>query len=69
MKKVNTSPLSIDDLLKLEGLEIECRLKGGNPTYTEKHFEKFKNLISYLKSEMKQAKARYTEAPMGGIPQ
>ena len=41
MKKVNADPLSIDELLELEDPELEYRLKGGNPAYTDERFEKF----------------------------
>ena len=45
MKKVNADSLSIDELLKLEDPELEYRLKGGNPAYTDERFEKFKEYI------------------------
>ena len=54
MKKVNADPLSIDELLELEDPELEYRLKGGNPAYTDERFEKFKELLPYLESEMQR---------------
>ena len=54
MKKVNADSLSIDELLKLEDPELEYRLKGGNPAYTDERFEKFKELLPYLESEMQR---------------
>ena len=58
MKKVNADSLSIDELLKLEDPELEYRLKGGNPAYTDERFEKFKELLPYLESEMQRKHSR-----------
>lgn len=67
MKKVNADSLSIDELLKLEDPELEYRLKGGNPAYTDERFEKFKELLPYLESEMRPAACHATTS-VGRIP-
>lgn len=54
MKKVSADSLSVDELLKLGDPELEYRLKGGNPAYTDERFEKFKELLPYLESEMQR---------------
>jgi transposase len=54
IRKVMEDPLDIDGLLKLEDPELEHRLKGGNPAYTDHRFNKFRELLPYFESEMKR---------------
>jgi transposase len=54
IRKANADTLGIDGLLKLEDPELEYRLKGGTPAYTDERFDKFKELLPYLESEMQR---------------
>lgn len=67
MKKVNADSLSIDELLKLEDPELEYRLKGGNPAYTDERFEKFKEFFA-LSGVGDAAQACHATTSVGRIP-
>lgn len=54
VRKALADELGIDGLLKLEVPVLEHRLKGGNPAYTDKRFEVFKELLLYFQEEMKR---------------
>lgn len=54
VRKALADELGIDGLLKLDVPVLEHRLKGGNPAYTDKRFEVFKELLPYLQEEMKR---------------
>lgn len=63
MRKARKDELDFNGLLKLEDPVLEYRLKGGNPAYTDKRFEVFKELLPYLQDEMKNPLA----TAVGGI--
>lgn len=54
VRKACADELGIDGLLKLDDPVLEHRLKGGNPAYSDKRFEVFKELLPYLQEEMKR---------------
>lgn len=54
VNKAKADTLSLDELLALEDAVLEHRMKGGNAAYTDSRFEKFKEMLPYLESEMKR---------------
>ena len=54
VNKAKADTLSLDELLALEDAVLEHRMKGGNAAYTDARFEKFKEMLPYLETEMKR---------------
>lgn len=54
VNKAKSDTLSLDELLALEDPVLEHRMKGGNAAYTDSRFEKFKEMLPYLESEMRR---------------
>ena len=48
VNKARADSLGIEDLLRLNDPVLEHRLKGGNPAYSDRRFEAFKEMLPYL---------------------
>lgn len=54
VNKVRADSLGIEELLRLDDPVLEHRLKGGNPAYSDRRFEAFKEMLPYLQEEMRR---------------
>ena len=68
VNKAKSDTLSLDELLALEDPVLEHRMKGGNAAYTDSRFEKFKEMLPYLESEMKRKHVTLQLLCQGGQP-
>ena len=50
--RANADSMAIEELLCLDDAVLEYRMTGGQPSYPDKRFEVFKEMLPYLEKEM-----------------
>jgi transposase len=53
--------MAIEELLRLEDPELEHRMNGGSPSYPDKRFEQFKEILPWLEREIKRPHVTLTK--------